>query len=794
MTDLYAFGERLGACRRMARLSQQELAERSDLSIRAISNLERGRVRWPHPDTVHRLADALGLHDQPRAQFIAAAARRLGIPADAPLTTAPDSRLPQAGSGLVAPRQLPPAVPQFVGRRAELAALTGLLGPASGTPAAVVISAIGGMAGVGKTALAVRWAHQVASRFPDGQLYVDLRGFHPLGKPMSPTAAIRCLLDALQVPAERVPASLDARVGLYRSLLSGRRMLVMLDNARDAGQVRPLLPGSPGCLALITSRSQLGGLVAAEGAHQLTLDLLTEDEAHELLARRLGAALLAAEPAAAAELIGLCARLPLALAVAAARISVRSRLGLSAFAEELNDARRRLDALDAGDAAASVRAVFSWSLSSLSTPAAPLFGLLGLHPGPDITIPAAASLAGIPPSQARRALDKLAEANLIFEHAPGRFGLHDLLRTYAVERATTYNAKDQRAAIHRMLDYYLHTSYSANRVLYPGRDPLILSRPQAGAVPDVLAGTQQAQAWLQAERRVLLAVIAQATELSFDTHAWQIPYCVAAFLDLQGYWDEWAATQRAALTSAQRLGDTAAQARVHAISSHACMRLGAGQDAETHLRSALRLYRQLDDRVGQAHIHVAFSLMLNLQGRHGEAFGHAQHAVILFWAAGIRAGLARALNAMGWSEAQLVGNSPRRVVACCQLALGLNREIGNKIGEAESWDSLGYAYHQLGDHGQATACYERAISCLGELASRHEEAVTRTRLGDAHLASGDPERARDAWERALAVFDEEDHPSAGPVRRRLQHLGNASGVGASETKTATTMSLFEPVC
>jgi tetratricopeptide (TPR) repeat protein len=793
MTDRTTFGERLGACRRSASLSQEELAERSGLSVKAISNLERGRAQWPHPGSVHRLVDALGLRDQARAQFIAVAGRRLSHPADGLAATAVETSFPQVGAGSVVPRQLPAPVPQFVGRQAELAALTSMLGSASAREGvAVVISAIGGMAGVGKTALAVRWAHRVADRFPDGQLYVDLRGFHPSGKPMSPTAAIRCLLDALQVPAEQVPASLDAQAGLYRSLLSGRRTLVLLDNARDAAQIRPLLPGSPGCLVLVTSRSRLTGLVAAGGAQQLTLDLLSEAEAHELLARRLGAERLAAEPDAATELIGLCARLPLALAIAAARISGRPRLGLADFAAELTGTRRRLDALETGDVAASVRAVFSWSLGHLPAPAARLFRLLGLHPGPDVTIAAAASLAGIPPSQARRALGELAEAHLITEQPATRFTLHDLLHDYAAEQAASCDAGDRDAATQRMLDYYLHTSHTANRLLYPSRDPLSLPVPHAGAALDTFTGTRQACAWVQAERGVLLAVIARAAELSFDTHAWQIPYCLAKFLDLRGYWDELTTTQRVALDAAQRLGDMTAQARIHVISCHACMRLGDEHGAQVHLKDALRLYELLEDRVGQARIHVAFSLVLNRQGRHSDAFGHAQYALILYWSAGYRPGLAQALNAVGWSAAHLA--NPGRAVACCRMSIDLHREAGNKVGEAEGCDSLGYAYHQLGDYQQATAYYERAIGCLRELACRHEEAVTLARLGDAHLGFGHPERARRSWEQALAAFDEEDHPSAGPVRCRLQHLGQATGVGAGQAKGATGPSFFEPVC
>jgi tetratricopeptide (TPR) repeat protein len=339
-----------------------------------------------------------------------------------------------------------------------------------------------------------------------------------------------------------------------------------------------------------------------------------------------------------------------------------------------------------------------------------------------------------------------------------------------------------------MLDYYLHTSHKANRLLYPSQDPLSLPIPHAGAAPDGLTDTRQARAWVQAERGVLLTVIARAAELSFDTHAWQIPCCLAKFLDLHGYWDELTTTQRVALGAAQRLGDMTAQARIHVISCHARIRVGDEHGAQVHLKDALRLYELLEDRVGQARIYVAFSLVLNRQGRHNDAFGQAQYALILYWSAGCRPGLAQALNAIGWSEAHLA--NPGRAVACCRMSIDLHREAGNKVGEAEGCDSLGYAYHQLGDYQQATAYYERAVGCLRELACRHEEAVTLARLGDAHLGFGHPERARRSWEQALAIFDEENHPSADLVRGRLQHLGQATGVGAGPTGP----SVFEPVC
>jgi hypothetical protein len=298
-----------------------------------------------------------------------------------------------------------------------------------------LLVAIAGTPGAGKTALALHFAHLAADRYPDGQLYVNLRGFDPLGEPLRVTAAMRALLDALQVPPGQIPAGLEAQAGLYRSVLAGCRMLVMLDNAASAAQVRPLLPGGGDCLAVVTSRRQLTALAAAHGAHTIVLDALTDADAHEFLASRLGPAQLAAEPGAARELTAACARLPLALSIVAARAAARPGFPLAMLAAELRDPRRRLDALDGGEAAANVRDVFSWSYQQLSPAAARMFCLLGLHPGPDITVPAAAGRAGVRLDQAGRALGQLTAACLLTEHTPGRYAFHDLLRAYAAEQA-----------------------------------------------------------------------------------------------------------------------------------------------------------------------------------------------------------------------------------------------------------------------------------------------------------------------------------------------------------------------
>jgi transcriptional regulator with XRE-family HTH domain len=451
------FGARLTAGRRLIGLSQTELAERSGLSIRAISNLEHGRTRWPYPDSVRRLADSLELRGEQRDEFISVAGRRLSgdegntrvrqpPPAVSALNGKPaEDRRPrgaakQAGS---IPRQLPGSVPDFIGRAAELEQLTGLPRKARADDAAVVC-VVSGMAGVGKTALAVHWAHRVAERFPDGQLYANLRGFDPSEAPAEPAQVLSGFLDALGAVRESVPEGLDARAGLYRTLLAGKRILVVLDNAHDEAHVRPLLPGTASCPVLVTSRNHLAGLAARDGAELLMLDVMGENDAAELLAARLGPERVAAEPAAVAGLIRRCGRLPLALAIAAARAGAQSAHPLAALAGELRDADAVLDALDAGEPTASVRAVFSWSCRHLSVPARRMLGLLGIHPGPEVTEAAAASLAGIPRQQARRALRELTSASLLAEPAPGRYLLHDLVRLYAAEFASAVESHDDR--------------------------------------------------------------------------------------------------------------------------------------------------------------------------------------------------------------------------------------------------------------------------------------------------------------------------------------------------------------
>jgi DNA-binding SARP family transcriptional activator/Tfp pilus assembly protein PilF len=742
----------------------------------------QGDALTAYQDARRVLAQELGIDPGPELKdlhqrILAADPGLLAIPAgQPPATTA--AAAPSGPGGAwqpVVPRQLPVATRHFAGRAGALKALAGLVAETGEASRAVVISAIEGTAGIGKTTLAVHFAHQVAEQFPDGQLYVNLRGFDPDGPPMAPDEAIRMFLAALGTPPDQIPAALDAQAALYRSLLAGRRMLVLLDNARNTDQVRPLLPASPGCLVLVTSRSQLTSLIAAEGAYPLTLDLLTATEAGELLARRLGPERVAAEAAAADELIELCARLPLALSITGARAASQPALPLASVAADLRDAGGRLDALDAGHGAANVRAVFSCSYQQLDTTAARIFRLLGLHPGPDIAAPAAASMAGVPLRQARAALAELARAHLLAEPAPGRFAFHDLLRAYAAERAHADDSDDDRwAATRRMLDHYLQTACPAAIVVHPSRRPVTPSAPQPGVSPELLDDAGQALAWFEAEHRVLMAASAQALAAGFDTHAWQIPWALGRFLDLRGPWHDWVAVEQIALAATQRLGDRAAEAYAHWRLGHAHGRLGDNEASYTHLQHTLKIYTGLGDRAGQADAHTALAIALGIQGRDADALSHAQQALQLFTAVGDQPGRALALNGVGWFYAQL--GDHRQALSYCGQALELYQELGSYPQmEAGTWDSLGYAHLHLDDHAEAAACYRRALDLFRQAGDVLGVAETLGHIGDAHHAAGQADEARVAWQEALAILDELHHPGFGQVRAKLAQLGPAPG-------------------
>ncbi|MFC0623379.1 AfsR/SARP family transcriptional regulator [Kribbella deserti] len=701
------------------------------------------------------LAEELGADPGPELQDVhAQLLRRTAI--------GPAGRRTSKAPGRLAPRQLPRPVNGFVGRADELARLDALL-PADGV---AVISAIGGAAGVGKTTLALHWAHRVSDRFPDGQLYVNLRGFDPTGQVTESADALRALLDALGVPAERIPVDAESRAGLYRTVLAGKRLLVLLDNVRDVQQVRPLLPGSPGCLTLITSRNQLFGLVASEGASLISVDLLGLAEARQLLAARVGAERIAAEPEATDQIVHSCARLPLALVIVAARAVTRRDLRLDALARELCESHRRLDALAGDDPTTDVRAVFSWSYETLSPEAARLFRLLSLHPGQGISASAAASLAAVPLRQIKAVLTELTRAHLVVEESPGRYGFHDLLRVYAADLARQHDTDDERAAArHRVLDWYLHSALEAALLISPQRRLPEVPPAVDGVITEPFTEGTAALAWLTTERSALPGVIAHMSTAGLHVSVFAIARAVAVFLERQGHWPDLAAASRAGLAAAVHMGDRGEQAHAHRGLALALSGLGHRDEADSELQAALRLHDGLDDPVGAAHIRSTLCRVLSSQHKYADALRHARLAHQLFQVAGHEQGQAATLNNMGWYL--VMQGRVREALTATRRAHQLYGRVADRSGQSSTWDSLGYILHQLGHAHFAIGCYLRALDVQTEFGKRFDQAITLDHLGDSYHAIGKQVAATEAWQQALTIFDDLQHPEATTVRAKL---------------------------
>ncbi|NKE62108.1 tetratricopeptide repeat protein [Lentzea sp. PSKA42] len=725
-------------------------------------------------------------------------------------------------------RQLPGAVPHFAGRAAELGVLTAWSETAARHPDTVSIMCVSGIPGVGKTCLAVAWARRHSDRFPDGQLYVNLRGFDQDGTPMPPAQAVRGFLEAFQVPPQKIPADPDAQAALYRSLVEGKRMLVVLDNARDTEHVRALLPRSPSCLVLVTSRHQLTGLVVREQARQITLDTLSPAEALDLLTAFLGADRIAAEREAASELAVRCGHLPLALSIAGARAQAVPGLPLASLVAEM--ASQRLGALSTDGPDTDLRSVFSWSYHALPASAARLFRQLAAHPGPDIAVATAAALADVTDAEARVALAELAQANLVQQHKPGRYQLHDLLRAYAdeVARATDSDA-DRHAAAIRCQDYYLDTTQAA----------MSLVDPRAAQLP-VEMDREAALEWLDSEYRNLLASAAHGT----PEHAWRIPVVLQYYFDIRGRVDDWLETHHAALAFADgddkasatihknlavaywltthfdealqhnelalalfhRSGDLAGEGEMLNLRGLIEERRGRYHDAIKYLREALELRFATGERRGPAVTLQNLGNVLDMVGRYDEAIEHYQRALPIFRELGERRGVAIVLANTGmvqrragryeealesyraattFTEATdhwVAGNTMngmgtvlnrlgRNEEALTHLleALRLMRQVGDRACESAILNNLGVAHRALGSPDQALVHHRESLALAADAQHRHEEATAHDGIAQVIVAT-EPESARDHWARALAIYEELGAPETDEVRQSLAGL------------------------
>lgn len=713
-----------------------------------------------------RLADELGVHPGPSLREL-----HQQILTGDPTLIAP-SPLPRSAphpeSGLPTPRQLPACPQWFTGRTQQLAQLDKARALSDGPDGSVVVIAIGGSGGVGKTRLALHWAYQNLDRFPDGQLYVDLHGFDPSEGPVAPAAAVRGFLHALGVESGAVPLDLPAQIGLYRSMVQERRMLIVLDNAADTEQVAALLPGGTTCTVLVTSRRRLAGLASAHGAQLLTLDVLTDSEARELLDRHLGKDRTTVEPEAVTTLLERCAGLPLAISVVAARAAAQPNFPLALLAGEFRDESARLDALDAGDLTTNVRAAFAVSYRALSTEAAEVFRLVGLAPGREIGEAAVASLVARPVTTVRRSLRELENAHLLQQPAPNRYRLHDLTHLYAAERAREESGGLGDDPLTRLMDFYLHTARTAARHLDPHRDAPGMTAHAPGVTPLEIADRDTALAWFTTEHPALLSVIDMAARTRRDLHVCQLAWVLETFFDYRGHWHDWVATQYIALGAAHRLGDDFWKATVHRGLGNVYTQTGRLDAGHAHLHQALDLYGALGDEVGQAHAHRGLGWVCDELGRRREGLGHAERALALYRQANHRAGEAKALNNIGWLHILL--GEYRAALHYCAQAVDLNQEIGDPHGEAGVWDSLGYAHHHLAEFTAALDCYQRALQLVRGFGDRYGETEILNHIGDTQLAIAAPEAARCAWQQALEIAEEIGHPATAELHDKLDGL------------------------
>jgi tetratricopeptide (TPR) repeat protein len=543
-------------------------------------------------------------------------------------------------------------------------------------------------------------------------------------------------------------------------------MLVVLDDARDAEQVRPLLPGSPGCLAVVTSRDAMSGLAVTEGARIVRLDTLDDAEARALLGLRIGAGPVAAEPAAVDTIVAECSRLPLALSVAAARIAVSPDVPLTTFAARLSAGRGTLDAFAGPDRPSDVRAVFSVSYRELSPAAARLFRLLHLRVGARVAVPAAAALAGLGADAAIPLVAELAAANLVTRPDPGHVTTHDLLHTYARELSHAEDSDAGRGAARlRLLDHLTRSALAADQLTNPHRLRIDVGHPCPDVTPERFTGAADAHAWFRREAPVLLEAVAVADAEGRYELAWKLAWALTTYLNRSGQWHDWARTQRTGLAAAVRAGDRAGQAHCHRDLANAVTRLRDYGTARRHLRRALELYAELGDRFAEARCHGNLSWTEEHAGRYAEALEHARIRLRLVTEHGFTGQLGSALNAVGWQYA-LLGRH-EEAIAYCRRALAHFRDGADRYGEAHVLDSLGYAAQHLGRADEALGYYREAAAICTEIGERYLKGQVLTRIGDIHDAAGRPGDARTAWAAALAEFEETDPRDAAAVRARL---------------------------
>ncbi|WP_216215561.1 tetratricopeptide repeat protein [Amycolatopsis aidingensis] len=684
-------------------------------------------------------AAALHLFDEVRRRL----GEELGVRPGAEMRSAhlrivraePSAAAPRARKATPVPAQLPPAVAGFVGRQEHLRQLDAHLRPGAGREGAeAAISVLTGAAGVGKTALAVHWAHRVRADFPDGQLHVDLRGY-ARATPVGAAEALTQFLRALGVPAERVPVDEEEAAGLYRTLLADRRVLVLLDNAVGADQVRPLLPGSPNCAVLVTSRDRLSGLVANEGARHLTLDVLEPDDGEALLVRMLGERRAGADPVGVAELVRTCAYLPLALRIAGANLVAMPYAAIGAYTAELRERGRMSGLALDGESGDAVRSTFDLSYSRLAAETRRLFRFLGLVPGPDFTVDAAAALTERTVDDVHKGLRSLVNASLLQERVSGRYRFHDLIREYAAERAEhEHSAADLRAARERLFDFYLHTASAATGVLYPyvPREPIAreLAAPHTASLPTASTAVD----WLDSERLNIVSAAIVAPTHGAHSYSWRMADVLRDYFRIRGYCTDGLRVCHTALGAARELRDEKAEALVLGVLGLMRINLSDYQNAISSYRESLVVHRKWSDHVAEASVLLDMGRCYSYLGEPVRAVETYEQALNLNREVGNSRGEASALNYLGVSARSL--GQLDRALNYGNEALRLARDIDAKDVEAQSLHSLGLTNWARGRLDEARGYLLSALEITQLTGHRHGEAVTILCLAETNCDAG----------------------------------------------------------
>ena len=765
-----------------AKLTQEELAQAAGISSRSVSDLERGINRTARKDTALLLADALNLAEPARALFIAAARGRAPAEEVLAVMQAETQRASPATSRLdpgpaqpwLVPAQLPLDVAGFTGRERELEQLESLA--VARADNAMVICVIDGTAGIGKTALAVRFAHRVARQYDDGQLYVNLRGFDPRHRPLPPEEALRGLLHGLGVHPGRIPVDIAELESAYRSLVARRRVIVVLDNAASVDQVRPLLPGTPSCMVLVTSRSRLGGLSARDGARRITLDVLAQDEAMALLSWIVGRARVFAERDASKAVTRLCGRLPLALRVAAEWAAAHPSSPLSELAVRLSDEQTRLGVLATDDdETAAVRPVLSSSYRSLAPDTARAFRLLALHAGLEFSVLAASALLAVSPAAAGWLLEALTSQHLLQEGRPGRYRFHDLLRLYAAERAEDDEAPADRAhAVRRMLGWYLQTANATDTVLIPER----LRPPREtspGIAPEIAFSTRaEALDWCEVECANIIAAVGQAADTGQYDTAWKLCMALTGFFYLRKHWAYQISAYDIGLRAARHAGNEYGETWILINLGVACRELGRFDESLRHFQAALAIARKTGDAWAQGYAQTNIGDTHHAAQRFENAADHYLRALAIAQEIKQRTGQDPGQDITLTSLANTYCRLSRYddALRCSRRALNIARENGDRWGEGFAHHSLGDTFRDLGQFSEAIDHLRQGVAIREEIGDQHGLARILRSLGTALRDTGQIDAAHAAWSQAVAIFhDLGDSPQAELLTTDLNTLG-----------------------